>query len=633
MCTTRALQLGRVVENNRYWELTEDQLARHVFIGGTTGGGKSKLLELIAREHIEQGMGLLCIDPDGDLTDSILAYLAKKFVETNDRRLLSAIHYWEPSPFQLFRMDLGRFSVPFEIPRDFAESARTAWQYAQNDRLSQIIQGKTGMADFEGQPRAQRVIGNVFHGVLIEVRGKRLAPCDGAILINIFDKRHHEIFAKVAPKLPNHVIADIEYLHSIKRMEDYRRETESTTNRFHTYLAGVLGQIISGTGAEPAIDPYAIIQRSGIVLVNLRETFFFSHDQAVTLGRLVLNLFMQALWNTPRHLRKPFTLEIDEVGEFTGEELARWLKRSRKYMARFVLAGQDLSTFRKKDIDIIAPVLAMCNTVMTFTQAWPDDVEILAKIIGGADYDFTPLVHEVERHVGHDWVTKVEVSRSKQKQQGWSSMDGTNLTDAETTQDSTTHSQHRSASSARSQPESGGRVTITKQTGMADGAAAVHARGTAKARGTQHQDGASGSETDGITVSERAIPLPHIVREKQKTGDLEEKLEVQEAKKQVRIRRLKTRQAWVKAMDQDEPFEIRTLDVADPFLSETAMARAVDAMKRLLFETHPYFFTPSFDPEDQRKRLQKFLDEDHEQRNGSPASEGLRPTTEKSPLL
>ncbi len=51
--------------------LPEDRL-RHMYVIGKTGSGKSKLLELLIRDDIEQGRGAAVIDPHGDLVDSVL---------------------------------------------------------------------------------------------------------------------------------------------------------------------------------------------------------------------------------------------------------------------------------------------------------------------------------------------------------------------------------------------------------------------------------------------------------------------------------------------------------------------------------------------------------------------------------
>ena len=60
--------------------LTADQRATHLFVCGSTGTGKSKLLESLIRQDIlawrKSKCGLLLIDPHGSLYDSLVRWLA-----------------------------------------------------------------------------------------------------------------------------------------------------------------------------------------------------------------------------------------------------------------------------------------------------------------------------------------------------------------------------------------------------------------------------------------------------------------------------------------------------------------------------------------------------------------------------
>lgn len=57
-----------------------DELARmrHVYVSGMTGVGKSVLLENMIINDIEQGRGVVCIDPHGELIDTILEKVSAK---------------------------------------------------------------------------------------------------------------------------------------------------------------------------------------------------------------------------------------------------------------------------------------------------------------------------------------------------------------------------------------------------------------------------------------------------------------------------------------------------------------------------------------------------------------------------
>lgn len=52
--------------------------ARHLYMVGKSGSGKSKLLELLGYSDIVNGRGFALLDPHGDLVDNILKYIPEE---------------------------------------------------------------------------------------------------------------------------------------------------------------------------------------------------------------------------------------------------------------------------------------------------------------------------------------------------------------------------------------------------------------------------------------------------------------------------------------------------------------------------------------------------------------------------
>jgi len=52
--------------------------ARHLYMVGKSGSGKSKLLELLGYSDIINGRGFALLDPHGDLVDNILKYIPEE---------------------------------------------------------------------------------------------------------------------------------------------------------------------------------------------------------------------------------------------------------------------------------------------------------------------------------------------------------------------------------------------------------------------------------------------------------------------------------------------------------------------------------------------------------------------------
>src|SRR5947207_1112398 len=65
-----------IAENPVNLRLLPGHLARHIFIAGGSGHGKSKLIELLCRQLVNKGWGFTYIDPHGDGCEALLEYLA-----------------------------------------------------------------------------------------------------------------------------------------------------------------------------------------------------------------------------------------------------------------------------------------------------------------------------------------------------------------------------------------------------------------------------------------------------------------------------------------------------------------------------------------------------------------------------
>lgn len=74
-----SLDLGYLGGSEKMLRLTAEQRATHLFVCGSTGTGKSKLLEHLIRQDIiawhKSKCGVLVIDPHGTLYDSLMSWL------------------------------------------------------------------------------------------------------------------------------------------------------------------------------------------------------------------------------------------------------------------------------------------------------------------------------------------------------------------------------------------------------------------------------------------------------------------------------------------------------------------------------------------------------------------------------
>jgi hypothetical protein len=671
--------LGKILDGKRAFELLEEQLSTGLAVLGTTGGGKSRFLWQLLREHRRNRRGFVLIDP-GDLADDFLADCAQEIVATGDDRILKKIHLLQLSPLQMARYDPLRPPDLGRVHPEVRDQCYRAWQHTKVQSVAEVFQRKQGQTDFEGMARLQRVITNVFTAVSTLVGGKRLSVGDALILIDVGHPDHSRVFRRLARRLPREILADFETLHSFRRPQDVRTETESTLNRLRSMLGPLMRQMLSGTGAEPALSVQRVVERGDYLIVSVKKTPFTSYDQNVGLAGMVIHDWVEALLNCDREKRRGSTLIIDEAHEFMAPDLPR---------AQRIIRTQDLVSLRKKDLDLAPAVLGLANTIACFRLTWPDDVETMARILFSKNLDFTPLEHDIYQHRGeYDWVTIYEKSVQLNQQRQWSHADMAGQSRSETLQESEQESeqetwanaktkQHGTAtadmegwsdqlSSSQGQHDSpvvvGGELKRTLQVGARQDSAGhgtsggrtrtantmegeTETKGGGKTKGKgkshakqealqeSHSDTEGGSVGQGLSIAEKHMPMPRIVHDKQKTGALETSVPDQLARFGQEIATLPRRQAVVRVRE-GEAVRIEVAEVRDPFASPTAQMKAVDWMKRRLYEAHDYYFTPSADPEDEERRIADFVGEaDEPVVVEQAADEDGTETADESPML
>ena len=508
-------------------------------------------------------------------------------------------------------------------------------------------------------------------------------------LLNILHPRHAEVFARVAPTLPAATRADFEHLHTL-RPERAFEQVESGLNRMSAFFSSLLAESFGETSESASVlDLGAVIRKGHMLLVNLRETPYFSHTQGVTLGRLLACSVIETLMRLPRAQRTSGCLLIvEEAGELIHEPFLRYLGAVRKYGCRMVFCGQDLATFQKPTVDLVPKLLSQVGLVITFNQRYPADAAILAELLFQGSVDRTPLVHEVEREGPLEWrqledssasgqtsrtkttgtgvsqgtTTTEQQTRSVANQNGWSSQEsqqegeatgessgtsratGTSKGESLTPVEAHGHEHKRTVSDQHSSNVADTHqksATTTRSRGTSAGASGSEtqttATGTSQGRSVQESQSESDAvaEGEGWSVTKRWVHLASKIREVQETGQFKHGPTAEQlAARQALLMELPPRFAVVKRQGSPAIF-IRTRDVPDAFASPQALARSIDWIKRMMLQVHDYAFIPDLSPEREDERIRKFLDQEPVLGNGRhrrSAERELDPDDAMTPL-
>jgi hypothetical protein len=639
-------QMGRIAQMNQSFTFTEEMAAVHMCVLGQSGSGKSKFLELLMRYLMVGGRGFAIIDPHGDLSEDLLAFATYRAERKGDESLLNRLHYLEPSYEQVFHYDPFKFNPRKPIPPEKLKDAIRSWLHTKADRIGEIVQRKQGDSSFAGMARLQRVLTNLLTavGTQIDEKGKHLPLSDALVLLDPSHPRHNDVFVKVAPFLFQDIREEFERFREYIRTKNPRRfldEAESTMNRLRSILSPLMKAIFADH--VETIDFYSIIQNSGVLLVNLRETDYFSADQASAIGGLFIHELLTTAQNTPRELRRNFYTIIDEAGDFIGADIQRALGIMRKFEMPLCLAAQDLSSFVKGDLDLRPKVLSQCGSLVSFRQTWPDDLDILARVMGTGNLDFSELLLETDRDDGYDFLPMKEFSQSFSWQDSWNQSLGQSFTHTTGTQSTRTVSQQDAFSEAHNKqsnrgttdqfgkelfPQSyslsqskadgttSGRVS-TSGDSSSDGESKSNSVGMTKGKGT------GGSDGGGVTVSHKNMPLSRKRVELQRTGKLLHSVSDQFEKMKQDLHGLGQGEAVAKLRGIPKAFAFQTHFVNEKWSSEDKFA-AIERMKKHLVETRGYFTPANLSAAAETERIDQFV--------SSPVETAPIPEQKKSPF-
>ncbi|MEO6325609.1 MAG: DUF87 domain-containing protein [Thermoanaerobaculia bacterium] len=298
--------------------LTASDLRTHALVLGSTGSGKSSLLETLARYHFHRGQGLALMDLHGDLFQRTAAWAVQEGVR--DLTLLDFTHPaslpgWNPLT-KMPGVDPGRqvdllVSV---LKRLFASELASSWAWGV--KVEEIMR----------------------YGLRACIESD--TPVSFAELREFF----------LLPKLRREVLVSVS--------AETRAYFKKWGPREDMYLSGCLNRLDPLLASEvvrkflgvrkSTLDPFRVLQRGETLLVNLARGYL--GPSAEVIGRMLVNVLQLAALRREAvspSSRVPFSIILDEAHNLAhpGSGLEDLLVAARKYRVYVTLAAQSLSLF------------------------------------------------------------------------------------------------------------------------------------------------------------------------------------------------------------------------------------------------------------------------------------------------
>jgi len=290
----------------------------HMHIIGTTGKGKSKLLEHMLYQDIVKGRGVALIDPHGDLADDVLSYLGTQGYFKKQSNI-DRIVYVNPARRDyspgINLLELQKNEDPAEHANDIIEVFKRSW-------------------DLENAP----VFEDIMFNSLMVLMENGLSIIEMPKLIT--DKNYRDILLE---KTEDSAVKQFFYNRFDKwPLREQATRVESTLNKISRLIGSVRIRNIFGQ-INSTINFKTILDEGKVLIVDLS---YLSELSAKLFGGFITTLIQQAAM--ARRTSKDFFEYLDEFQLFVGSEggsktFSRTLAEARKRHLYLVLAHQQLS--------------------------------------------------------------------------------------------------------------------------------------------------------------------------------------------------------------------------------------------------------------------------------------------------
>ncbi|OGI61169.1 hypothetical protein A2645_02185 [Candidatus Nomurabacteria bacterium RIFCSPHIGHO2_01_FULL_39_9] len=323
--------------------------AKHLYIIGKTGMGKSTMMENMAIQDIQNGEGLAVIDPHGSFADKMIDYVPEE-------RIGDVIYF---APF-----DTG-FPVSFNVMEDVGRDKRhlvasglmsafkKIWIDAWSARMEYIL-NNTLLALLE------------FPDATILGVNRMLSDKDyrKAVVDNIKDPSVKSFwkdeFAKYGDKYMQEAGAAIQ-----------NKVGQFTSNPL---IRNIIGQ------PKSTFDFRRVMDEKKILIINLSKGQVGEQNASLLGGMLVTKIYLAAMSRAdvpPETLRflPSFYLYVDEFQSFANESFADILSEARKYKLALTIAHQYITQMEESVRDA---VFGNVGSTVSF-RVGPFDAEVLER--------------------------------------------------------------------------------------------------------------------------------------------------------------------------------------------------------------------------------------------------------------
>ncbi|KKQ53259.1 MAG: hypothetical protein US72_C0002G0049 [Microgenomates group bacterium GW2011_GWC1_38_12] len=291
-----------------------DDRARHMYIIGKTGMGKSTMLENMAIQDIKNGEGMAFIDPHGKTAELLLDYVPQE-------RIKDVIYF---APFDL------NYPISFNVMEDVGK-----------DQRHLVANGL--MATFKKiwpdvwSARMEYILNNTILA-LLEYPNSTLLGVNRMLS----DKSYRD---EVVNNISDPSVKSFWVDEFAKYNERYMQEAgDAIKNKIGQFTSNPLIRNIIGQ-PKSTIDMRAVMDDKKILIINLSKGRVGEQNASLLGGMIITKIYLSAMSRanaSEEELRRLpyFYFFVDEFQSFVNDSFADILSEARKYKLSLTIAHQ-----------------------------------------------------------------------------------------------------------------------------------------------------------------------------------------------------------------------------------------------------------------------------------------------------
>jgi len=318
--------------------LDDEDRARHIYIIGKTGVGKSEQLKSMAIQDIRAGKGICVMDPHGDLIEDLLPLIPPERAE-------DVIHF-DPSDTDR-PMGMNLLEAKTEEQKHFIANSIIGLMYKLYDPM------KTGIIG----PRFEHAVRNAMLTVMSD---------QGATFVEIVRVLTDANYVqKLLPKVQDPVVRRY-WTDQIAQTSDFHKSEvlDYIVSKFGRFVTNKTMRNIIGQ-SKSAFDFRNVMDEGKILLINLSKGAL-GEENSQFLGLVIVPKILVAAMSRvdmPRQQRKDFYLYVDEFQNFATPDFAQILSEARKFKLSLCVANQFIGQVEE---EVKNAVFGNVGTLMSF---------------------------------------------------------------------------------------------------------------------------------------------------------------------------------------------------------------------------------------------------------------------------